>query len=315
MALQLTISEEKEVIIVRMNGRIDSFSIEELNAGFDKVMKTKKKNVLLIMKDLEYINSRGMGVLISFFKWVQKIGGLVKIAEVPLNIMQLFNLLGLDGLTLIYDSYSDAMMSFKRQQSKEKPIEPSWMDSEEVNETFEEKGEARRKVNSGKNLMPYIFTTILFIILIAILFIFFRTESNSSDFNDLKPIEDRLVSLEERFIGIQKQSQNIPEITAKLEGLTIALSRRVEELSANIDNLKKESTAPSIAKPVIIPESKPVPKAVEKKYHKVRNGESLYRIARRFNISIAELCNLNKLNPKKPIHPGQKLIVGFSGDP
>ena len=71
------------------------------------------------MKDLEYINSKGLGVLISFFKWVKKVGGLVKIAEVPLNIMQVLNLLGLDGLALIYDSSSDAKESFRRQQVKE----------------------------------------------------------------------------------------------------------------------------------------------------------------------------------------------------
>lgn len=41
--------------------------------------------------------------------------------------------------------------------------------------------------------------------------------------------------------------------------------------------------------------------------HEVRNGDSLWLIARRYGLSIAALCRLNKLDARAMVHPGQKL--------
>ncbi len=43
--------------------------------------------------------------------------------------------------------------------------------------------------------------------------------------------------------------------------------------------------------------------------YQVQNGDSLYVISRRFNVSIIELKNWNNLNNKKYLHPGQNLKV------
>jgi len=44
----------------------------------------------------------------------------------------------------------------------------------------------------------------------------------------------------------------------------------------------------------------------------VRKGDSLWRIARRFNTSVAELCVWNNLDKKKHLNPGQRLIIQSS---
>ncbi|MBX3184526.1 MAG: DUF882 domain-containing protein [Polyangiaceae bacterium] len=43
--------------------------------------------------------------------------------------------------------------------------------------------------------------------------------------------------------------------------------------------------------------------------HRVQPGQTLGMIARRFNVSVDGLCHANQIARKKPIHPGQKLIV------
>ncbi len=48
---------------------------------------------------------------------------------------------------------------------------------------------------------------------------------------------------------------------------------------------------------------------VENKYHKVKSGESLGRIADKYNTSLANLRSWNRIKGNT-IHPGQKLIVG-----
>ena len=44
-------------------------------------------------------------------------------------------------------------------------------------------------------------------------------------------------------------------------------------------------------------------------YHVVARGESLSLIAKKYGLTVGELCNLNKMTPAQPIHPGQKLLV------
>ena len=46
-----------------------------------------------------------------------------------------------------------------------------------------------------------------------------------------------------------------------------------------------------------------------KQYHEVQSGESLYLIARKYGLSVDELCRLNNMHPRQIIRPGQKLLV------
>ncbi|MBF0449836.1 MAG: LysM peptidoglycan-binding domain-containing protein [Candidatus Magnetomorum sp.] len=45
------------------------------------------------------------------------------------------------------------------------------------------------------------------------------------------------------------------------------------------------------------------------KYHKVRDGETLYRIGLKYNVPVSEIRRLNHLAPNDSIHPGQRLLV------
>jgi LysM repeat protein len=49
------------------------------------------------------------------------------------------------------------------------------------------------------------------------------------------------------------------------------------------------------------------------KYHIVSTGETLTGIAKKHGVSTAALAAANKLDPKKAIHPGDKLLVPKKG--
>ena len=304
MALKITISEEKDITLLELEGRIDSFSIDELNSGFNKVMKTGKKNILLIMKDLEYINSKGLGVLISFFKWVKKVGGLVKIAEVPLNIMQVLNLLGLDGLALIYDSSSDAKESFRRQQVKE--ARPEEYESSERMDTV--MGSPSYKGNK----MPFILLGAGFLALLVVAVFLINRGPTKTTSVDLRPLQSKLDLLENRLIRLEGDDKDFSQLRMNIAGLKNSLSKRMDQLSEELDKLKMELKQTKERTIASIPakERETYPPAI--RYHKVRYGESLYRISRRYGISISELCRLNNLDLKKHIYPGQRLKISFS---
>ena len=52
----------------------------------------------------------------------------------------------------------------------------------------------------------------------------------------------------------------------------------------------------------------PIPQTDER-YHVVRRGESLYKIARKYRLSVGELRRLNDISPDQIIQPGQKLLI------
>jgi LysM repeat protein len=47
------------------------------------------------------------------------------------------------------------------------------------------------------------------------------------------------------------------------------------------------------------------------RYHEVRPGETLYRIAKTYGFSVDELCRLNDISPDEigDIQPGRRLLV------
>ena len=47
--------------------------------------------------------------------------------------------------------------------------------------------------------------------------------------------------------------------------------------------------------------------------YRVRNGDSLYRIAGKFKVSVRDIIAWNALDPNKYLQPGQKLTLYVTG--
>ena len=70
--------------------------------------------------------------------------------------------------------------------------------------------------------------------------------------------------------------------------------------------VQKAETAPKSEATEAAPAVKKEPSG---KTHTVKQGDTLYRISRRYNLSVEQLRQYNKLDPKASIYPGQKLKV------
>ena len=72
-------------------------------------------------------------------------------------------------------------------------------------------------------------------------------------------------------------------------------------------NAKKKAQTASKAEPATTaPAAK---KEAPTKIHIVKQGETLYRISRRYNLSVDQLKQYNQLDSKTAIYPGQRLKV------
>jgi LysM repeat protein len=50
----------------------------------------------------------------------------------------------------------------------------------------------------------------------------------------------------------------------------------------------------------------------EMRYHEVQPGDTLFWIAKKYRISVDELCRLNQITPNQIIRQGQKLLISSS---
>jgi anti-anti-sigma factor len=305
----MTITEDRDVVIVALAARIDSFAIEELYEGFEQVKKTGKRNVVLMMRDLEYINSRGIATLISFFKWAKEEGRSVKLAQVPKNIMALLTLLGIEKLTSIYDTLPEAIESFEQDLVQQETLEEGAVQ--------EEQGQSRRGfAPRQKSRKPLVWAGIVALALVLAVLFFMSQEEKKSPEVDLQPLLKRIGILEERMAKLESRAKEAPQVQEKLDTLTRNLNERLSHLEKDINQIKEEAASakkkPEVPAPAV-PAPTPSPKAPAKpgntKVHTVAPGENLFRIALRYNLTVEELRRLNNMRPEQSLQVGQKLNV------
>ncbi len=310
MALRMTITEDRDVVTVALAARIDSFAIEELYEGFEQVKKTGKRNIVLMMRDLEYINSRGIATLISFFKWAKEEGRSVKLAQVPKNIMALLTLLGIEKLTSIYDTLPEAIESFEQDLAREElPEEAAILDEENQRR----RGFVPRQ-NSWKSMVMV--GAIVLVVVLAVLFFMAQGEKKSPEV-DLQPLLKKIGLLEERMLKLESKGKEAPQVQEKLDSLTRNLNERLSHLEKEINQIKEEAASakkkPEVSQPAApppAPSAKSPAKPGTTRVHTVAPGENLYRIALRYNLSVEELRRLNNMRPDQSLQVGQKLTVG-----
>jgi anti-anti-sigma factor len=306
----MTITEDRDVVIVALAARIDSFAIEELYEGFEQVKKTGKRNIVLMMRDLEYINSRGIATLISFFKWAKEEGRSVKLAQVPKNIMALLTLLGIEKLTSIYDTLPEAIESFEQDLAREElPEEAAILDEENQRR----RGFVPRQ-NSRKSMVMV--GAIVLVVVLAVLFFMAQGEKKSPEV-DLQPLLKKIGLLEERMLKLESKGKEAPQVQEKLDSLTRNLNERLSHLEKEINQIKEEAASakkkPEVSQPAAPPPAPPAKSPAKPgttKVHTVAPGENLYRIALRYNLSVEELRRLNNMRPDQSLQVGQKLTVG-----
>ncbi len=110
--LETDFTERNDIVIIRLAGKINSFSEADLAGSFKSVREKGKKRIILSMEKLDSINSRGIKLIVNLGKWIEEIGGDLKIADMQSNVRQLADIFQLDKITPIYDTSDKAIKSF-----------------------------------------------------------------------------------------------------------------------------------------------------------------------------------------------------------
>jgi len=154
--------------------------------------------------------------------------------------------------------------------------------------------------------------------LIVLIAIFFGGDDKLSK-NDLTSFKTRLDLLEERltrFEGVElrvasleKKENELEQSMAEADSSKKLLTQQYNKLTQRLEKFQEGKTpVPKKTKGPIATKKKSTSLG-KKRFHEVRSGDTLYRIANKYGISVKELCRLNNIGQNKIIQPGQKLVV------
>ena len=100
------------VTIVSVDGQLIVANRNELKDKVLKALEAGELKVVLDFSSTEYIDSSGLGVLVSVSKKIREAGGELRLAGLNEDLRMLFELTKLDTLFKICDTADEAVQSF-----------------------------------------------------------------------------------------------------------------------------------------------------------------------------------------------------------
>ena len=184
---------------------------------------------------------------------------------------------------------------------------------------YERSSEVWRK----KSIVPFIIGGLGLGVLVVMFVIILSRPKHIVDQEYLQSLEARMQQLEKKLatIGIMnqtierlgKQEQNLDRLDKKTDRFHSTVTTQIDQIIKELGALHQKTSQYSTA-------ATPQPKTADKKqpvaskkgetaaqFHQVQPGETLYRISRRYGLSIEQLRAYNDLAADAAIYPGQKL--------
>ena len=111
--MKVSSTKYKRCDLVSVSGRIDSQTAPQLESTLDGINKKDRYNIVLDIKDVDFVSSAGLRVMIATQKRCEKWNrGEMVLANVPERIYETLDLAGFLPLFKIYDNVVDAVGSF-----------------------------------------------------------------------------------------------------------------------------------------------------------------------------------------------------------
>jgi LysM repeat protein len=147
--------------------------------------------------------------------------------------------------------------------------------------------------------------------------VLFFPRSSGNEFSErINALEQRLAQIEGKLAQDERMNERLAKVEEEAKELNtfmFQLRRSEKSLNDRINRLSKRVAA-----------RKPTPKAAPSKtkaakttsaaakpaqYHTVKKGDTLFGIARKYELSVNELQRFNKLKANAVLFPGQRLLV------
>lgn len=102
-----------DVHILQLFDRIDASSSKDLKEIIQNKIEENKIRLLLDLSEVSFIDSSGLGMLITCLKTINNAGGQLKIASICNPVKTIFDTTRMDRVFEIFENNDDALKSFR----------------------------------------------------------------------------------------------------------------------------------------------------------------------------------------------------------
>ncbi len=111
--MNLKIEEKNDIVIIFVREeRLDAHNSSDLKVELQRIFQEGKKNVLVDLYDVRFIDSSGLGALVSGFKNAISNQGNLKLSSLQPQVKSMFELTRLHRVFEIFPSSGDALENF-----------------------------------------------------------------------------------------------------------------------------------------------------------------------------------------------------------
>jgi len=156
--------------------------------------------------------------------------------------------------------------------------------------------------SSAKSLLLWGFIGIILILLLVLLF----RGGDKAVTEDLNALKARMEQMEKKASALESAAKKMDAVDGQIKGLQQSVSKvegAQRMLAERIDKLAQRAEKPAATQAA---QKKPDAQA---KLHEVQAGETIFSIAKKYNIPADQLLKLNNMTKKDTIKAGQKLVV------
>jgi LysM repeat protein len=156
--------------------------------------------------------------------------------------------------------------------------------------------------SSGKALLLWGFIGIILILLIVLLF----RGGDKAVTADLNALKTRVEQMEKRASPLEAAAKKMDAVDGQIKGLQQSVSRiegSQRSLAERIDKLAQKAEKPSA------PQAAQKKPSAQAKLHEVQPGETVFSIAKKYNLSAEQFLKLNNMTKKDTLQAGQKVVV------
>jgi len=101
---------KKDILIVRLEGELDHHHAEEIRKSLDELLEDSSiRHLILDLRNLNFMDSSGIGVFIGRYKTISKRGGQVCITNVNPQLARILDVSGLYRILKVYNTVEQAV--------------------------------------------------------------------------------------------------------------------------------------------------------------------------------------------------------------
>ena len=111
--MNIDVSREQDLVVLKTEGRIDATTCGQLDAAIAEVFDGGDSRFVIDMTGVEYISSAGLGVLLKGAKRARGAGGKIALSGLQESVTDVFEVSGFLTLFTVHASAGEAAGSLK----------------------------------------------------------------------------------------------------------------------------------------------------------------------------------------------------------